>query len=422
MMDIRKSENGQALYLLVVAIVSLIGFTALAIDGGRLYSERRIVQGVSDTAAFTGAVYLGHAPFVDESMKTYAIAAANQIAKDNGYDDSSADVSVTTTVSEVGYYYHVTTQITSQIDPTFAQLIFHGPLEVKVQAVTRVLPLYQVVFGDALFSLNETQCDAMKFSGTADISITGTGIFSNSNCNAGTDQSISFEGTNDTYIEGSISAVGGINTQGGATWTAGAGSNTGVPTSPPFSIPIPNCSGMAPVSISGPVNDRTITPGIVDSLLLNNPSTTYTFGGGLYCITGVGGLVISNGYVNGSDVMFYVVQGPAYLTGGTMNLTAPNAYDDPIVDSSNEPFSGLLIYMDPSNTNEVRINGNADSNFEGTIYAPSSLCKLNGGGETDGIDLSMVCDTINVNGGAGLNIHYDDANHYRPPTTIDLVQ
>jgi hypothetical protein len=418
----KKSESGQALYLLVVGIVSLIGFTALAIDGGRLFSERRTIQGVSDTAAFTGAMFLGRSASIDESMKTYAVAAADQIAQENGYDDADANVSVTTTVTEVGYYYHVTTEITSEIDPTFAQLIFNGPLEVRTQAVTRVLPLYEVVFGDALFSLNETACDSMKFSGSSDITITGTGIFSNSTCDAGTDQSISFEGTNDTFIEGSMTAAGGINTQGGATWTADGGTNTHFPQSPPFSIPIPDCTGMPPVSISGPVDNRLITPGIVDSLLLNNPSTTYTFESGLYCITGVGGLTINSGIVNGDDVMFYVVQGPAYLTGGTINLSAPSELDPPIIDASNEPWNGMLLYMDVTNTNEVRINGNADSDFEGTIYAPSSLCKLNGGGETDGIDVSLVCDMIDVNGGAGLSLHFDDANHYRPPTTIDLVE
>jgi hypothetical protein len=179
---------------------------------------------------------------------------------------------------------------------------------------------------------------------------------------------------------------------------------------------------MAPVSISGSVGARTLTPGVVDSLLLNNPSTTYTFVGGLYCITGVNGLVINNGIVNGDDVMFYITQGPAYLTGGTINLSAPSETDPPIVDASNEPWTGMLIYMDVANTNEVRINGNADSIFEGTVYAPSSRCKLNGGGTTEGIDVSFVCDTIEVDGGAGLILDFDDANHYKPPTTIDLFE
>jgi uncharacterized membrane protein len=130
-MKIKKSESGQALYLLVIGIVSLIGFTALAIDGGRLYSERRTVQGVSDTTAFTGAVFVAHAIEVTETVKNNAIQAANEIAIENGYDDADANVTVTTAIVKDGHYYVVTTTITSEIDPTFAQLIYDGPMTVS---------------------------------------------------------------------------------------------------------------------------------------------------------------------------------------------------------------------------------------------------------------------------------------------------
>ena len=37
----KSSERGQALVLIVLGMVVMLGFTALAIDGGRLYTERR---------------------------------------------------------------------------------------------------------------------------------------------------------------------------------------------------------------------------------------------------------------------------------------------------------------------------------------------------------------------------------------------
>ncbi|MGD8458072.1 MAG: Tad domain-containing protein [Anaerolineales bacterium] len=415
-MKIKQSERGQALYLLVVGIVSLIGFTALAIDGGRLFSERRTIQGVSDTAAFTGAVYLGRAVNVDEAIKAYAVLAANEIAISNGYNDADDDVSVNTTVTVDDYYYVVTTQISSQIDPTFAQLVYSGPLEVEAQAVTRVLPLYQTVFGNALFSLNETDCDALYFSGNSDIQIDGTGIFSNSDCSS---ESVSFEGNNLTIVDGEVSAAGGVNTQGAASYTA-TETNEDMPQVPSFSLPIPDCSGLPPVSISGPSNNLVITPGIVNSLFLNGATKIYNFQPGLYCITGSGGFTITNGTVNGTDVMFYLTDGEVRINGGLINLTAPT--NDSVIDASNESWNGMLFYLDPTNTSEVWINGNAGSYFEGTVYAPSSLCHLNGSGFTDGIDLSMICDSIDVDGGAGLHINYTDSNHYHPPTTIDLLE
>jgi uncharacterized membrane protein len=46
----KRTEKGQVLVLLTVGIITLLGFTALAIDGGRMYSERRTIHGVTDTS------------------------------------------------------------------------------------------------------------------------------------------------------------------------------------------------------------------------------------------------------------------------------------------------------------------------------------------------------------------------------------
>jgi len=46
-----SSERGQVLVLLVLALVGLLGFTALAIDGGMVYSDRRTAQNAADASA-----------------------------------------------------------------------------------------------------------------------------------------------------------------------------------------------------------------------------------------------------------------------------------------------------------------------------------------------------------------------------------
>src|SRR5258706_5293956 len=49
-------ERGQALILIVFSIIGLIGMSALAIDGGNAYLERRKTQNAADTAALCGAI------------------------------------------------------------------------------------------------------------------------------------------------------------------------------------------------------------------------------------------------------------------------------------------------------------------------------------------------------------------------------
>jgi uncharacterized membrane protein len=48
----KKSEKGQAIVLLVLSFVVLLGFAALAIDGSMIYSDRRTAQNAADAAAF----------------------------------------------------------------------------------------------------------------------------------------------------------------------------------------------------------------------------------------------------------------------------------------------------------------------------------------------------------------------------------
>ena len=63
-----KSESGQTFVLLALAFIVLLGFTALAIDGGMVYANRRHMQNASDASSLAGgsavAMYLEN-HFVD---------------------------------------------------------------------------------------------------------------------------------------------------------------------------------------------------------------------------------------------------------------------------------------------------------------------------------------------------------------------
>ncbi len=52
----RLQERGQALILIALAAVGLFGFSALAIDGSRVFSDRRHAQNTADTAALAAAL------------------------------------------------------------------------------------------------------------------------------------------------------------------------------------------------------------------------------------------------------------------------------------------------------------------------------------------------------------------------------
>ena len=208
MKRINKREKGQVLVLLTVGIITLLGFTALAIDGGRLYAERRNVQGVTDTSSLTGALYIAQqlADGVDSGDIDAAEAVAYQRADNNGYEPSVTSVEIT----EDTWFYYVRTTIHSSIPPTIAQIVYKGPLKVSATSEARVPKYNLFALGQALFSISKIECPGIDFGGNSDMMIDGTGIFSSSEC----DSSVLFHGDPNVDIDGTISAVGEIDQVG----------------------------------------------------------------------------------------------------------------------------------------------------------------------------------------------------------------
>ena len=57
----RSSRSGQTLPMFAIALVAVLGFAGLALDGSRLYAEHERVQRAADAAAIAAAHELRHA-------------------------------------------------------------------------------------------------------------------------------------------------------------------------------------------------------------------------------------------------------------------------------------------------------------------------------------------------------------------------
>jgi len=89
-------ERGQALVIIALAAVGLFGFSALAIDGSRVFSDRRNAQNAADTAALSAAL-------AKIRQENYVQAALDRAA-DNGYAidaNSSVEVAMCNTLTGV---------------------------------------------------------------------------------------------------------------------------------------------------------------------------------------------------------------------------------------------------------------------------------------------------------------------------------
>lgn len=83
-----RDESGAVLVMVAVTMVVLLGFTALTIDGGRLFSEKSQLQNALDAAVLAGAQGL-------KTSTTEAKAIAIDVATKNGFPITETDLTVT---------------------------------------------------------------------------------------------------------------------------------------------------------------------------------------------------------------------------------------------------------------------------------------------------------------------------------------
>jgi Flp pilus assembly protein TadG len=143
------SEKGQAIVMVAFAVIGLVAFAALAIDGGRLFSDKRHAQNAADSAALAVALALTRSPTGQDDAYYFAVAedAAEKSAAINGYDDNEVTNDVRIKLTETdkatkecnGAYHGTDAQVTivSTIDTTLARVIGRNQLSNTVTAYAR---------------------------------------------------------------------------------------------------------------------------------------------------------------------------------------------------------------------------------------------------------------------------------------------
>jgi len=431
-MNARANPRGQALILLVFAIIGLIGMVALTVDGGNAYSDRRHAQNAADTAVLAG----GRAIIRGEAWKPAALAIANE----NGFDDSDDSTTTTATMANVEVYrcdepgaavdcglydidvepdaaHYIQVKITSTVNTYFAPVIGIPQVTNVVQAIARALPPGGTAnfLGQAVVAFAPNVCQAVKYQGTADTLIRYSGIFSNSDCS---DSSFFNNSSSAQLTAPSLCTVGGITYTPGAidipSMTSGC-APLGWP--PPMVMPNPTCGAQTATQTG-----TTMSPGNYTGVF--PPNTVTDLQSGVYCIHGDFRLNAGQ-LLRGTEVVFSVEPDAGGLYNGDVvwngsaqpELTAPSTGD----------FAGLLVYvpmLDPIDySRTVRLNGNSDSIMNGTILAPSSQCIVEGTGDL-GLVGQVMCYTVELTGTSGITISYNDLMGWNAVTqpTLQLTE
>jgi len=385
-----KTEKGQALILIAVGLVALLGLTALAIDGGNAFADRRHAQNAADTSALSAALS-------KISSQDWQQAALTRAA-DNTYDNDGVSNTVTVHSPPIEGRYasdpnkneYIQVIIVSRVDTWFARIVGVDHINNRVLAVARAKPAKPFYDGHSVVALSpgdgKNNTPEIKFYGSAvEVGVTGSGIFANSSDGCAVDTSGSPDLTA-PYINspGTVCGVSGITT----------GSGTQYPFPPDYSYLDDLCSKPNAVNINGDFPDSTI-----------NSNT-------IYCISG--DFKINGGNYSATNVTFVIGGGVSISGNGTLNLKSP----------PNSPLFYLPYAASKVNNNKytVTINGNSDMELVGQLLAPASHCKLNGTGATNPLSGQVICYTLELGGNSDAVVIYNDIDNMDEPPQIELTQ
>jgi len=479
------SERGQALVVIALSAVVLIGFAALAIDGSAKFSDRRHAQNAADTAALAAALAKVNAltdgdnntPTVCDSTSggPYSDVCAELLlagldrADSNGYDTSNSTINIYSPPVN-GYYAnnddYVQVIITSHLKTTFMRIFGVTQSDNIVSAVAYMKEGRNLTDGAMIISYDpDPGCSSgvgsgggsVDISGSATVNLTGGGIFMNS------DETCGYSAPNCPDLN--ITGGAGINS---VATTDNIDQSCGDPVpenlnQEPIAVPAdvywpdvpPECSMSGyptPTKLgeiivgSKTVEEWLIYPGkyteFPQAALVANKSNIY-MASGVYCIDPPGTQDLSwspvdaallNGSTssNPSDYNYnkYHTYNPNGVTlyiksGGGFSINSNNpTFLDATTDPSSD-YQGYLIILEGTHTSitSCEIAGGANIYVNGLIYSPYCNITINGqSSPTSQINAQLIAWDIKLTGNNVINFNYNPSNQVILKRQLGLVK
>jgi hypothetical protein len=458
-----RSENGQILLILTVGIVALLGFLALAVDGGMIYADRRFDQNAADASSFAGAgaaaIELQNGNInsnnftctgafnADKSPKSghvlytpinNAINAALQRAASNNFtiqyplaNQHGVEIICNSSGEK---YLEVRTVISSTVRTAFAHLFYKGDVRNTVEAVARAATAFSVNAGGSLTHLSTDCSTPLRFDGGGSSTINFDGAFTNG-C-------LRKNGNGDVNSPSPVYYIDECDGWGNS-FTKNADNcptnDTNFPTItksydlyPKYYLEDENSGGnpLTPSQVddywdaacpSGPggaaafESTGPLSPGRYTEFSSKKNGTVVTLQSGLYCFDGNFDPGSGTTVQSAEGGVTIIMLGGSFVMNGnaTVVLTA----------SQEEGYENLLFYGAKYNDEVQSFLGSTGSSFSGTIWFPDGYVEL--GGTTDINAFSgaqIVADRIRLHGSAGLNMNYDPADSFTFPSRVSLVK
>ncbi|HEU4340262.1 MAG TPA: pilus assembly protein TadG-related protein [Candidatus Binatia bacterium] len=422
------NDRGQIFIWTALMLVILLGFLALAMDGGFFYQHKRQMQSAADSAALAGA----HDVNRDSTIAQPALeASARHDAALNGFTHGTNGIIVDVYRPPISGFYvgnnsYVEAIITHPHRTFFARILnLLGPginfntATVRARAVAGL----GSAGGDCIYVLHENRENAFQISSNSHVNA-GCGVQVNSS------NSAALSVTSSSYLTATtIDVTGGIKNE------SPNNTITGDVTTPAPAVPDPLAHIQPPPMPTNTITQRlyegtqTLSPGYYPNGIELN-SANVTLEPGLYVVnmTGVGedALKVKSGStITGTGVSFYFVgssdKRPLSIeSGSTAKLSA----------MSSGPMAGMLFFRRENNATPLvaEIASNSESYLEGVIYFPKDRLRFHSccvSGTNSGANwTALVSKELEVSSNTKLNVNANNSSVPNPlaATNTRLVE
>ena len=405
-----RTERGAAAILVAVSLLVLVGFAALAIDGGLGFDQRRGTQNAADNAALAAA---WEACNPRDSAAPDPVGSALAVAAENGYDDNDPEVVVTVNALDATEYEVIIQRVN---DTTFA-----GPgvgAETLTVVSQGVATCEQEPFlgGYAIFA----GAEACATGGAVELDLSGStktvngGIFSNGD--------LKITGS-DAAVSGSIEYRGNLNTNE-ADVAANAEKYFGSPKEYPLDLDIAEFRPGGARQAANPGNYFNSAPGVgIDN-----------------------GWMVSNGHATGNNSSIVITESGIYFSPKTGNKaidlkgvsTAPGVTVTFVAEGQIElngsasitghapvatgGYSPLLMFSNAGsppacNVNAIQYSGNGIS-WSGLMFAPRGEIQMSSSSNVS-VFGSIIAYSVDVSG-SNFEINWQDDTSGAPRFIVEL--
>lgn len=399
-MRLRGNSSGQLLVLTSISLIALIGFAAIAVDIGYMYTTRRAMQTAADAAAIAGANAL------QSTNNANYQQAASDVATLDGFSNGQNGVVVTVGTPTSGPYSgnasYVQVSISRAVPTFFLRVLGLNTLNVAAQAVAGTVPGTGCIYAldpsksGALsltgnFTINascgviddSSSSSALSASGIGTVNTAYTGVAGNYSSSG----IITFTPTPQTSIAPAMDPLGGVAAPTVGTCTQAASTNSGS------------------YSYSGIASTLNLTPAVyaggmsISGIVTTMNFATGSYGNGITIGGNVGTANFNPGqYQNGSGTgasisisgntkaVFaagsYTFCGPVSITGNNTVTLQPGLYQGGISITGNanvtfSPGTYILAGGGLSVTGNSTLTGTGvtfyDTSATGYSYAPIDL-------------------------------------------------